>query len=29
MSTKPMKPLPKAKQSVDLSKADTIKCDDC
>ena len=29
MSTKPMKPLPKAKQTVDLSKADTIKCDDC
>ena len=29
MSTKPMKPLPKSKQTVDLSKADTIKCDDC
>ena len=29
MSTKPMKPLPKPKQSVDLSKADTIKCDNC
>jgi DNA-directed RNA polymerase subunit RPC12/RpoP len=29
MSLKPMKPLPKPQQTVDLSKADTIKCDDC
>ena len=29
MSTKPMKPLPKADVTVDLKKADTIKCDDC
>jgi DNA-directed RNA polymerase subunit RPC12/RpoP len=29
MSTKPMKPLHKPKKTVDLSKADTIKCDDC
>ena len=29
MSTKPMKPLPKAEVQVDLQKADTIKCDDC
>jgi hypothetical protein len=29
MTTKPMKPLPKAEVQVDLKKADTIKCDDC
>ena len=29
MSFKPMKPLPKKKQEVDLSKADTIKCKEC
>ncbi len=31
MSTKPMKPLGKKQQqqTVDLSKADTMKCDDC
>ena len=30
MSTKPMKPIGKQKQqTVDLAKADTMKCDDC
>jgi|TARA_B100001971_G_C18018920_1_gene446336 hypothetical protein len=29
MSTKPMKPLPKAKQRVDLSQAETILCESC
>ncbi len=29
MSTKPMKPLPKAKVQVDLSDADTMKCQSC
>ena len=29
MTTKPMKPLVKPKQTVDLSKADNVKCDDC
>jgi hypothetical protein len=29
MTTKPMKPLPRAEVQVDLKKADTIKCDDC
>ena len=29
MSTKPMKPLPKAKQRVDLSQAETMKCESC
>ena len=30
MSTKPMKPIGKQKQqTLDLSKADTMKCDDC
>jgi hypothetical protein len=29
MSTKPMKPLPKAKQRVDLSQAETILCEGC
>ena len=29
MSTKPMKPLAKPQQQVDLSKADTLKCDEC
>ena len=29
MSTKPMKPMPKQKAQVDLSKADTIKCEEC
>ena len=29
MSTKPMKPLPQSKQSVDLSKAENVNCDDC
>ena len=29
MSFKPMKQLPKKKQEVDLSKADTIKCKEC
>ena len=29
MSTKPMKPLPKANVQVDLSDADTMKCQSC
>ena len=29
MSTKPMKPLKKPTQKVDLSQADTMKCEDC
>ena len=29
MSTKPMKPLPKANVKVDLSDADTMKCQSC
>jgi len=29
MSTKPMQPLPQSKQSVDLSKAENVSCDDC
>ena len=29
MSTRPMKPLAKPQQQVDLSKADTLKCDEC
>ena len=29
MSTKPMKPLPKAKQRIDLSQAETMKCESC
>ncbi len=29
MSTKPMKPLPKANVKVDLSEADTMKCQSC
>ncbi len=29
MSTKPMKPLSKPKQTVDLSKADTLQCEEC
>ena len=29
MSTKPMKPLAKPQKQVDLSKADTLKCDEC
>ena len=29
MSTRPVKPLTKPKQTVDLSKADNVKCDDC
>ena len=29
MSTKPMKPLPKANVQVDLSEADTMKCQSC
>ena len=30
MSTKPMQPIGKQKQqTVDLAKADTMKCDDC
>jgi uncharacterized Zn finger protein len=29
MSTKPMKPLPKKKVQVDLSKADNVVCDEC
>lgn len=29
MSTKPMKPLPKQQQSVDLSQAETMKCESC
>ena len=28
MSTRPVKPLAKPKQTVDLSKADNVKCDD-
>ena len=29
MSTKPMKPLPKGNVKVDLSDADTMKCQSC
>tara|TARA_R100000656_G_scaffold124778_1_gene103811 strand:+ start:810 stop:1091 length:282 start_codon:yes stop_codon:yes gene_type:complete len=29
MSTKPMKPLPKAQVKVDLSQAETMKCEHC
>mgnify|MGYP005745290339 CR=1 FL=1 len=29
MSTKPMKPLPQAQVKVDLSEADTMKCQKC
>ena len=29
MSTKPMKPLPKQQVQVDLSDADTMKCQSC
>ena len=29
MSTKPMKPLPKGNVQVDLSDADTMKCQSC
>ncbi len=29
MSTKPMKPLSKPKETVDLSKADTLQCEEC
>lgn len=29
MSTKPMKPLPKQQQQVDLSQAETMKCESC
>ena len=29
MSTKPMKPLPQQKVQVDLSKADTMNCEQC
>jgi|TARA_Y100000310_G_scaffold101208_1_gene99189 uncharacterized Zn finger protein len=29
MSTKPMKPLKKPAQKVDLSQADTMKCEKC
>ena len=29
MSTKPMKPLPKQQVKVDLSDADTMKCQSC
>ena len=29
MSTKPMKPLPQAQVIVDLSEADTMKCQKC
>ena len=29
MSTKPMKPLPQAQVKIDLSNADTMKCQKC
>ena len=29
MSTKPMKPLPKAQVKVDLTQAETVKCEYC
>ena len=29
MSTKPMKPLPQAQVKIDLSDADTMKCQKC